>query len=57
VFVLTVLLGEFIFVTVGLEYVLELLSRELSESGNTQLMAVHSSKFAINHTINPKLGE
>jgi len=43
VLVLTVSLNEFIFVTVGLEYVLEFLSRELSKIGNTQLMAAHSS--------------
>ena len=50
-------LRNIIFVILRLEYVLDFLSRELSKSGNTQLMAVHSSKFAINHAINPQLGE
>jgi hypothetical protein len=57
VFVLTVSLNEFIFVTLGLEYILDFLSRELSKSGNKQLMAVHSSKYALNHAINPQVGE
>ena len=43
--------------TVEIEYVFDFLKWELSKSGNTQLMAVHTSKFAINHAANAQLGE
>ena len=53
---LMVSLKEFIFVSAGLEYVPVFLSRELSKGNNIQLMAVRSSKFAINRAINAQMG-